>query len=63
MINHTSDAYPAVAPGTGLVKELTGELLCTASQKAIRRSRFPSSTACFHMINDQFFHIKLQSHQ
>lgn len=44
-ISHTSDAYPGVAPATGLAYEPTGELLCTASQKARRRSRFPSCTA------------------
>lgn len=55
IVNHTSDAYPAVAPGTGFVYELTGELLCTASQKAIRRSRFPSSTAWIDKSNNELF--------
>ena len=43
--NKTSDAYPGVEPTTGLVNEPTGELLCTASQKARRHSRVPSCTA------------------
>lgn len=43
--NQTSDAYPGVVPAIGLVNEPTGELLCTASQKARRCSRLPSCTA------------------
>lgn len=43
--DQTSDAYPGVVPAIGLVNEPTGELLCTASQKARRCSRLPNCTA------------------